>query len=120
MLYLHAIEGLTVKQIAARRGKAERSVRDLLHDARKRLDAGTIAQAAIYALHTRQLDTADRAYPPRETRTRTTTRSYRHDGRPLRPVLKTAFNRNAVLAVLDLAVTQRDLLQAFIPKGELQ
>jgi DNA-binding CsgD family transcriptional regulator len=67
-LYLHAVEGESVAQIAVRQGCDARTVRRTLESARKKLDASTIAQAAIRAYVSGELLTADRSYLRRRTR----------------------------------------------------
>jgi DNA-binding CsgD family transcriptional regulator len=67
-IYLHAVDGESVKQIAIRQGCDTRSVRRTLRSACKKLDATTIAQASIRAYTSGALLTADRSYQRRASR----------------------------------------------------
>ena len=59
VLYLHAVDGETTKQIALRQGVDIRQVNRTLKDCRTKLGAGTNSQAALRAHHTGQLTDAD-------------------------------------------------------------
>jgi DNA-binding CsgD family transcriptional regulator len=67
-IYLHAVDGESVKQIAIRQGCDTRSVRRTIKSACQKLDAETVAQAAIRAYTSGELLTADRSYQRRATR----------------------------------------------------
>ena len=63
VLYLHAVDGETTKQIALRQGVDIRQVNRTLKNCRTKLGAGTNSQLALRAHHTGQLTDADRTYP---------------------------------------------------------
>lgn len=65
---LHAVDGESVKRIAVRQGCDARSVRRTLASACRKLDATTVAQAAIRAYTSGELVTADRSYLRRASR----------------------------------------------------
>jgi DNA-binding CsgD family transcriptional regulator len=66
-IYLHAVEGESVKRIAVRQGCDARSVRRTLASACRKLDATTVAQAAIRAYTSGELLTADSPPASRNT-----------------------------------------------------
>jgi DNA-binding CsgD family transcriptional regulator len=67
-IYLHAVEGESVKRIAVRQGCDARSVPRTLASACRKLDATTVAEAAICAYTSGELLTADRSYLRRASR----------------------------------------------------